>query len=76
MLNILNLDKKVRTGALCCPQLGFDLDALKEAKQYLDKLPSCLDLFACVMPLTAAHDPEFMVIKLQVLFDSASFTVA
>lgn len=55
------LDKKVQAGAdYVVTQLGFDLDALKEAKQYLDKLPSGLDLFACVMPLTAAR-AEFMV---------------
>lgn len=55
------LDKKVQAGAdYVVTQLGFDLDALKQAKQYLDKQPPGLDLFACVMPLTAAR-AEFMV---------------
>lgn len=55
------LDKKVLAGAdYVVTQLGFDLDALKEAKQYLENQHSQVDLFACVMPLTAAR-AEFMV---------------
>lgn len=55
------LDKKVLAGAdYVVTQLGFDLDALKEAKQYLENQHSHVDLFACVMPLTAAR-AEFMV---------------
>lgn len=55
------LDKKVRAGAdYVVTQLGFDLDALKEAKQYLENQHLQVDLFACVMPLTAAR-AEFMV---------------
>ncbi|TCB34834.1 methylenetetrahydrofolate reductase [Acinetobacter sp. ANC 4910] len=54
------LDKKVLAGAdYVVTQLGFDLDALKEAKQYLANQHSKIDLFACVMPLTAAR-AEFM----------------
>ena len=54
------LDKKVRAGAdYVITQLGFDLEALKQAKQYLDDYHTGVDLYACVMPLTLAR-AEFM----------------
>ena len=54
------LDKKVRAGAdYVITQLGFDLDALKQAKQYLDDYHTDVDLYACVMPLTLSR-AEFM----------------
>ena len=54
------LDKKVHAGAdYVITQLGFDLDALKQAKEYIDDQHYGVDLFACVMPLTLAR-AEFM----------------
>lgn len=54
------LDKKVHAGAdYVITQLGFDLEVLKQAKQYLDDHHVGVDLYACVMPLTLAR-AEFM----------------
>ncbi len=54
------LDKKVHAGAdYVITQLGFDLEALEQAKQYLDDYHTGVDLYACVMPLTLAR-AEFM----------------
>jgi methylenetetrahydrofolate reductase (NADPH) len=54
------LEKKILAGAdYVVTQLGFDLDALKEIKTYLETHHAEIELYACVMPLTLPR-AEFM----------------
>ncbi|CAM3016832.1 methylenetetrahydrofolate reductase C-terminal domain-containing protein [Acinetobacter celticus] len=55
------LQKKIQAGAdYIITQLGFDLDALKQAKKFLESVHIQRPILACVMPLTLAR-ANFMV---------------
>lgn len=57
----LKLHKKIKAGAdYIITQLGYDLNALKQAKQFLERHQYSQKLFACVMPLTLAR-AQFML---------------
>lgn len=55
------LHKKIKAGAdFIITQLGYDLNALKQAKQFLSQHQYSQQIFACVMPLTLAR-AKYMV---------------
>ena len=55
------LHKKIKAGAdFIITQLGYDLNALKQAKQFLNQHQYSQQIFACVMPLTLAR-AKYMV---------------
>lgn len=55
------LHKKLKAGAdFIITQLGYDLHALKQARQFLTQYQDAQQIFACVMPLTLAR-AKYMV---------------
>lgn len=55
------LQKKIKAGAdFIITQLGYDLDALKHAKEFLKQHQYEQSIFACVMPLTLSR-AQFML---------------
>lgn len=57
----LKLHKKIKAGAdFIITQLGYDIEALKQAKAFLTKNNYSQQILACVMPLTLGR-ANFMV---------------
>jgi methylenetetrahydrofolate reductase (NADPH) len=61
MPQYLKLHKKIKAGAdFIITQLGYDIEALKQAKSFLTKHDYSQQILACVMPLTLGR-ANFMV---------------